>query len=398
MYPVYARFRSLEERREPRIERREAVDSRLGARSSPSVLDALRSNTIALKFEEPHLGERFSVMDRTTRSGDDYDSWATAALRRPLVVNRRFRDSGELGETLDESQSVFTQVSAGRFVGEMAIAQLGSLTVVRTATSPTTLNATKVTGNSVVFHLPISWQGDLLWSGEPVRKPTLLYHRPGDEFVRRGTNLYGFAFGWDCDRVDRDLAALSGLDVDEVHVRSGQLPTRPATIRALGQALGRLFGSVCELADRKQNLAAHRTARRVSQIALRSMLSVIESRGRVADRGLRDPSRIVLLAEEYFEQAGLQPVSLAELCRAAGVSARKLQYAFECVCGLPPTKYFKLRRLSAARSALRASSPDRGAVKIAAIEAGYLHFGRFASDYRSLFGETPSEPLTARTP
>ena len=332
-------------------------------------------------------------MERANQGSDDCESRVTASLESPIVVTRRFCDSAEIGETIDEANTVFTQVSAGTFVGERSEARTGPLTAVRISMSPTTLTSCQVTGDHLIFCLPTYWEGDLLWRGEPFRKPTLFYHRPGDEFVRRVTNLHGFAFGWDCNQFDRDLAALGGLEVEEVCVRPGDLPRQPATIQALDQALGRLFSDGYEPADGEPNLVPHRAARRVRQIALRSMLSVLESGSRVADRVQRDPSRIVLLAEEYFEQAGARPVSLAELCRAAGVSARNLQYAFECVCGLPPTKYFKLRRLSVARAALRTSTPDRGAVKIAAIEAGYLHFGRFASDYRSLFGETPSETL-----
>lgn len=336
-------------------------------------------------------------MEHKLIGGDGCEARGTPALSRPIVITRRFRDSEEVGEAIDEAQSTFTQISAGPFVGETTLTRLGSFTAVRTRTSPLTLNATRVTGGSVVFHLPISWQGDLLWSGEPVRRPTLLFHRPGDEFVRRARNLYGFAFGWDCDEFDRDLAALSGLEADEVRVRTRELSTLSVPIPALAGACERLFSRARKPANDDQVLAAHRAMRYLTQIVLRSALSAIESRSRVKERGRRDASRIVLLAEEYFEQARPRAISLAELCRAAGVSARKLQYAFECVCGLPPMRYFKLRRLSAARAALRASPPWRGTVKAAAIDAGYLHFGRFTSDYRSLFGEAPSETLAGGT-
>jgi AraC family transcriptional regulator, ethanolamine operon transcriptional activator len=76
------------------------------------------------------------------------------------------------------------------------------------------------------------------------------------------------------------------------------------------------------------------------------------------------------------------------------VSARTLQYAFECICGMPPVQYFKRHRLSLARRALRRSEPSAGAVKTAALDAGFLHLGRFSAEYQAMFGEKPSETLT----
>ena len=41
-------------------------------------------------------------------------------------------------------------------------------------------------------------------------------------------------------------------------------------------------------------------------------------------------------------------------------------------------------------------SRQRGAMKQAALGAGYTHLGRFAVEYRELFGEPPSTTLAER--
>jgi transcriptional regulator GlxA family with amidase domain len=104
--------------------------------------------------------------------------------------------------------------------------------------------------------------------------------------------------------------------------------------------------------------------------------------------------RIVRLAEERFEAAGDASVSLVDLCIAAGVSARTLQYAFREYYGLSPTAYFRMRRFNRARHSLRNAAPDRGAVKRAALDAGITELGRFSVEYRRLFGESPSVTLS----
>ena len=104
---------------------------------------------------------------------------------------------------------------------------------------------------------------------------------------------------------------------------------------------------------------------------------------------------VVRRAEERFETAGEKPVSLADLCLAAGVSARALQYAFRDLYGVSPIRYFKLRRLHKAHRSLKSAVPERSAVKRAALEAGLTDLGRFSVEYRALFGQSPSATLTA---
>lgn len=107
--------------------------------------------------------------------------------------------------------------------------------------------------------------------------------------------------------------------------------------------------------------------------------------------------RIVRQAEDRFAQARGGPVSLADLCHAAGVGKSALYEAFHRVCDTAPLAYFHKRRLNAARSALITSRHERGAVKAAARGAGFTELGRFSSEYRNMFGELPSVTLTRGT-
>jgi transcriptional regulator GlxA family with amidase domain len=50
-------------------------------------------------------------------------------------------------------------------------------------------------------------------------------------------------------------------------------------------------------------------------------------------------------------------------------------------------------RLQRAHTALRDSNPAETTVQAVALSLGLLHQGRFAANYRALFGETPSETL-----
>lgn len=100
--------------------------------------------------------------------------------------------------------------------------------------------------------------------------------------------------------------------------------------------------------------------------------------------------RVLRRAEDFIHAALERALSIGDIARAAGVSARTLFREFQRRHGCAPMEYVRRSRLSQARSRL-----ESGAVSVtdAAFEAGFVHLGRFAGFYRQAFGETPSQTL-----
>jgi transcriptional regulator GlxA family with amidase domain len=87
---------------------------------------------------------------------------------------------------------------------------------------------------------------------------------------------------------------------------------------------------------------------------------------------------------------GLQ---VANLALAADVTSRTLLRTFRQQLGVGPASYLKLRQLNMVRRALRGKCEPSGKVTNIMSEHGVTEFGRFASEYRALFGERPSETV-----
>lgn len=102
--------------------------------------------------------------------------------------------------------------------------------------------------------------------------------------------------------------------------------------------------------------------------------------------------RHVRRAEEYIAAHVDEPLSMADLATAAGVSARSIQRAFRASRGMTPMEFLKLRRLDKARQLLLDAGPQT-TVQAIAEAAGYGSAGRFSCDYRKRFGEAPSATL-----
>lgn len=87
-----------------------------------------------------------------------------------------------------------------------------------------------------------------------------------------------------------------------------------------------------------------------------------------------------------------EPLSILDVCNHIGTSRRKLQYCFQETLGINPVAFLRTLRLNAARRELRESSRVE-LVQTVAARWGFWHLSRFSSDYRTLFGETPSQTL-----
>jgi AraC-like DNA-binding protein len=86
-------------------------------------------------------------------------------------------------------------------------------------------------------------------------------------------------------------------------------------------------------------------------------------------------------------------VTLLDLSQASGMRSRSLINAFEAVTGFSPMDYLKRLRLNGVRRALQCADKTRTRIIDVATAWGFWHMGHFASDYRAMFGEAPSQTL-----
>lgn len=89
-------------------------------------------------------------------------------------------------------------------------------------------------------------------------------------------------------------------------------------------------------------------------------------------------------------------IAISELCQAAGVSRRQLEYSFRASLGVSPRDYIAVVRLNEIRRALKQGRGTGASVTAIALDHGVTHLSRFAQDYRRLFDELPSETIGKR--
>ena len=159
--------------------------------------------------------------------------------------------------------------------------------------------------------------------------------------------------------------------------------------------LRRLHGAAVHLAHTAPEVITNPDAARGLEAALAEAFVDCLATGRPRAEGAatRRHGAIIRRFRDLVEERPGEPLYLAEVCEAVGVSRRALHLCCHEHLGVGPKRYLTLRRLHLAREALRLGSPDKASVTDVATQFGFWELGRFAVAYRSVFGETPSATL-----
>lgn len=103
----------------------------------------------------------------------------------------------------------------------------------------------------------------------------------------------------------------------------------------------------------------------------------------------------VVKATQYMTAHARENVTIADLTRVTGVSGRALYEGFRRFKGTSPKMCLRSIRMQAVHKELLEGQDTDDVTRIAE-RWGFSHLGRFASSYKKIFGEKPSQTLKRR--
>jgi AraC-like DNA-binding protein len=116
-----------------------------------------------------------------------------------------------------------------------------------------------------------------------------------------------------------------------------------------------------------------------------------------AARDARDATQsVVRTAQRIIDDRAGDDLTMSDIARECHVTPRALQYAFRRHLDCTPHAYLRQVRLDLVHQVLRDGSVPT--VGDAAARFGFFNPGRFASEYRHVFGENPGQTLHRATP
>jgi AraC-like DNA-binding protein len=183
---------------------------------------------------------------------------------------------------------------------------------------------------------------------------------------------------------------------------SFQLPRETEVLHVGSDVAGNLFGwgkRLVDMAIENPELFNSSKEQRVAAQAdlVDTLLSTLSGTRKLEperrERTLQLQSDIVRAAERYALAHADERLYVTDLCSAAGVSERTLEYAFRAVMALSPTAYLTRIRLHRVHHALLQARPGSTTVTAEALNWGFWHFGEFSRAYKDCFDELPSNTL-----
>ncbi|WP_251056104.1 AraC family transcriptional regulator [Streptomyces sp. ISL-94] len=241
-------------------------------------------------------------------------------------------------------------------------------------------------------HIPLAGDGTLTVNRKELSSPLSIVG-PGHEVSMR----------WNRDSVNRILIIRRQTVDEALAIRLGELPPsslafdpviddRGAPVQAwLG--LVRQFAEFADsgLAARSPLVLGH-----FEQLLVNGLLDVQPHAlsEKVAGRGSAVLPRTIR-AKDFCADHAREPISAADMARAAGVSVRSLREGFQRHLATTPLAYLRSVRLNLVRRDLLAVAEGRAAGNVTdvALRWGFTHLGRFTGYYRATYGETPAQTL-----
>jgi AraC family ethanolamine operon transcriptional activator len=298
-------------------------------------------------------------------------------------------DADEHAHNLTDWEQSYDQITPGHFHGTLAELQLPQMQVFLECTSQAVRQSCCVWPDAFWFGLP-EHSDQTRINGRLAGEHAIMV-RPGDcEFeliTPSDYTIYGIVIRREALL---QAAELSGSRIDWAQLTSAEVMHVDNSSRtALLQTLAGLLTqeSVGVSPDLHQQAVIS---------ALLAMLDTSEVDGAISNSFMRR-QRIVAKARDFVLGHCDQVITVPQLCERLHVSRRTLQYCFEDVLDISPMQYLRVIRLNGARRHLRENLSDARTVRDVAADWGFWHFSQFSSDYRKLFGQSPSESLRQRS-
>jgi AraC-like DNA-binding protein len=304
---------------------------------------------------------------------------------------RTFTDPDDYATAIRQGTVELTLTRRGPFHAKLVRIDLHRLWMQRFADNLPRISHVADWGGRAVFAFRTQPGPALLAGGLEMQATNIVRHSEGQSYHRRSSGLASYA-GMSLTVTDLISAgvAMAGLDLTPPKDALLHIPASPAMTR-----LQRLHAAAGYLAEDAPEIIAHpEAARGLEQTLVEALVECFSTGEAREDRSaLRHHATIMRRFRRAVEDNQDQPLYIPELCAAIGTSERTLRVCCQEQLGMSPKRYLLLRRMHLARRALRDGAPDITRVTEIATAYGFWQLGRFAGEYKSLFGEAPSTTL-----
>ncbi|MEH6636895.1 MAG: helix-turn-helix domain-containing protein [Halioglobus sp.] len=279
------------------------------------------------------------------------------------------------------------QISGGSFLGNMHIASLGDILLYRDCWSQRTLATGALPKDYFLLATGVNTASGIQWCGSDTNDRLLAVAPPNTEidFIMPAHSAYIAVLlpisYWNLIFGEQVAGKSPRPAPSHVHCDSAQ---GKYFVQRLNQIIDRYQVNPARLDDGLDQLAAQTV-----------VLDVVSAIARGPDTPAIRASaghRTLKRALEYGE-ALREKISVPHFAEQLEVSQRSLELSFKQCLGITPRQYLSLQRMHGVHTELLQRTPRSRCVTEVATAWGFSELGRFAGEYKRVFGELPTHTL-----
>jgi AraC-like DNA-binding protein len=314
----------------------------------------------------------------------------------PSSAVRTFADPDDYAASIRGAGAELTVTGRGSFTAKLIQIDLHRLSMQRMSDNlPRVSHANDVAGQATISFRTQPGPS-LLRSGVDMLPSNIIRRSDSQSFFQRSAGHARFgSMSVPVEDLASIGAAMVGCDLTPPNDALSVMPSPAAMAKLL--RLHAVAGHLAE--DAPAVIVQPEAARGLEQALFEAMVSCLGIGEVGEDRSaLRQHAKIMRRFRRVVEENPDQALFIPELCKAIGVSERTLRMCCQEQLGVSPKQYLILRRMHLVRRGLRESAPTATTVTETATRYGFWQFGRFAGEYKSIFGESPSITLGRPSP
>ncbi len=308
-----------------------------------------------------------------------------------LTTARSFTDPDDFASSVPPAKYQLTVTEGGRFAGDIHRVNLPHFLLLRVSTNLPWVLHTENAKRRELLVFNTQPGSNLMRNAVEVPTSSVVQLPGGHTSYQRapGPTSRG-SISLPTELMAEIGATMAGLDLTCQQATTAEpSPTNLATLR-------RIHAAAIWLGQEAPQIIANPTAARGLEEELVGAMVACLTTGNSTHEDRAAVRRHDLIMRRFRDAVEARPdcaVYISDLCLEVGVTARTLSACCQEYLGMSPLRFLRLRRMQMTRRALARADRAQSTVTDIATSYGFWELGRFAVEYRRIYGESPSTTL-----
>lgn len=312
----------------------------------------------------------------------------------PFASVRHYSDPEQFKAAYFAAQVELTPVSRAAFRTHVTRLELDNLWMVQVNEAAPRIKWATQSPDRVFVRFLTEPAAEFVINGAPLQYNEIVQLGHAQSYYEHTTG----PINWAGMSLSKEVAAETGITLNDLDVFQHQEPSRVTPELDAMARLRQIHSEAAALANVAPNILGEpEVVRSIEQTLIAALFNCLGKQPvRRSPWAQRSHSAVMRRLRDVLETHPDRALYVPEICAKIGVPERTLRAYCQEQLGMSPKHYLSLRRIHLAHRVLCSAEPGTTTVTEVATRFGFWHFGRFASNYRTVFGESPSATLHSK--